>query len=724
MVYLFITLFSLSFELFTDHYSIEEFFYTVNKIEISEENSNKLINNLIKIFERYVFLDIIKNPPQPKNKENYYNKVDIIEELKLVKKGKRPFLDFYRDIRTIIDKCQDRHLFFYINENFEDYSFLQNSLLISPIYLYIYNKNVYSFINDNYPLNFMEDLNILENQPIKSINGISPFEYIQNFNDRFLKYKSPQAQFVSNLIDLNNPFSLVYLPLDIKNLTNITIIYDDNTSMKFDYRVEFRSNLAIYVNYFLYKFEQFFYENFNMFDMEWDLTLENGKLKCLVDYENKVNVIYQNTFHVSDLKEGAKFFDDCFTNFDNNNYPIIIIENYNSGGYGSLADYLISYINLNKTTTIYSSYRYNEQIEKYISPLYSLKTIETCEFENNTYLFNSSYIEDNYGLNSKKEEIKHKRTKIFDYSSVNENFFSSFRKKAKNIRKPNEIIIYTDGYSYSATSDFIKETQLKGGAIIVGYGGNPFLNTFDASQSPSAVHCTCSKESKEMEDNLSLEIESLGFSLTYTIMESFSELDDENNNSNKSNIPLEYQIQEIDERINIFNGYYDLKYQNFIDEAKKIFKKYETKCNPKNKNLLLINENCNNIGPHMHGGFPCDENGYWNKKICVPSYCDIGFIYDKKKNKCIKDVCFKKEEFDKFYYYNDEEDEIEIKNMSSMTIIFLGLFLILQIIFITVIFTKKFRKNKKIFIITIVSFEFVLISISYIFYHFEFKDII
>ena len=51
--------------------------------------------------------------------------------------------------------------------------------------------------------------------------------------------------------------------------------------------------------------------------------------------------------------------------------------------------------------------------------------------------------------------------------------FYEFREKAKNIRKPHEIIIFTDGFSYSATSIFIKETQLRGGAIIVGFGGNP-----------------------------------------------------------------------------------------------------------------------------------------------------------------------------------------------------------------------------------------------------------
>ena len=58
------------------------------------------------------------------------------------------------------------------------------------------------------------------------------------------------------------------------------------------------------------------------------------------------------------------------------------------------------------------------------------------------------------------------------------------------IRKPNEIIVFTDGFSYSATSVLIKNLQESGNAIIVGYNGNPSEkkknDKFDASQSPSA----------------------------------------------------------------------------------------------------------------------------------------------------------------------------------------------------------------------------------------------
>ena len=718
LLYSFILLISLSNELISDYYTAEEYFYNLRKIEVNEIDSIKLIDKLTKILERYVYLDILKNPPQPQNKEYHYNELNLMEELKLIKKGKRPFYDFYREIRSVMDKCQDLHLFLDINEKFEEYYFLKHSLLLSPVILHIDNKNVYSIPNNLYSNIFNENIDLFENKPIKYINNLSPIEYIKKFNNNFMQLKSPQAQFVFNLHFINNPFSLITLPLDIENITNILIIYDDDTGRRYDYKLAFLSNCAIKINYFFWKIEYFFNDYFNFFDMDWDISIENGNLKCYVDNENQVNVIFQNTFHVSSLEEGFKFFDECFTNFDNNIYPIIIIESFNGGGYGDLADYLISYININKTTSIYSSYKYNEEIEKFVAEP-RFKTTDTCEIKNHTDLFDLNYIEDNYGFNSKGEEIFHKRTKIFDLTTVNENLFYSKRKKLKHIRKPNEIIIFTDGYSYSATSVLIKQTQLKGGAIIVGYDGNPYLDTFDASLAPSPVFSTDS-EYLNKNDNLSLEIESLGFSLSYTIAETFSELDKEN----KSNIPLEYQINEIDERVNIYNGYDDSKYQDFINEAKKIFKKYETQCNPKNKNLLLINNKCYFLGNHLHGGFPCDKNGFWNKNKCVPSYCDIGYIYNKTENKCVKDFCFKKDEFNSFYY--EHYKNVEIKSMSITIHLLLWNFSVIQIILVVIIFTKKFKKikNKKIFIIIMVASEMALISVLYIFYTLEKKDII
>lgn len=152
---------------------------------------------------------------------------------------------------------------------------------------------------------------------------------------------------------------------------------------------------------------------------------DNGNLRCKVDDNNKVNVIFQNTFFPSDFFKSIEFFLECFSNFDNNKYPIIVIESFNLGGFGDLADFLASYINLNKSSVIFSSYRYNDDIKDNVAPLYDMKTIDTCEIKNSKYIFNStSFKEDNYG-----EKIKHKRTLIFDTSLIDQNFFIILEKE-------------------------------------------------------------------------------------------------------------------------------------------------------------------------------------------------------------------------------------------------------------------------------------------------------
>ena len=122
---------------------------------------------------------------------------------------------------------------------------------------------------------------------------------------------------------------------------------------------------------------------------------------------------------------------------------------------------------------------------------------------------------------------------------------------------------------------YFKMDSLDGGAIIVGYAGDPNEKDIDSSKSPTPAFTT-----QDAKDKLSVNIENLNFTLSYPVMETFNRLDDENDT--EINHLLEYQINSIDERVQIFNSYDDSIYQEFIDEALKIFKKYETKCNPNN----------------------------------------------------------------------------------------------------------------------------------------------
>ena len=92
--------------------------------------------------------------------------------------------------------------------------------------------------------------------------------------------------------------------------------------------------------------------------------------------------------------------------------------------------------------------------------------------------------------------------------------FNSLKKQIKNKRKPTDIIVFTDGFSYSATGILLKFLQYNGGGITVGYLGNPNKGhiPFDSSLSPSVVIeketlQNISEEYKTLSDNYSYEIQ-------------------------------------------------------------------------------------------------------------------------------------------------------------------------------------------------------------------------
>ena len=169
---------------------------------------------------------------------------------------------------------------------------------------------------------------------------------------------------------------------------------------------------------------------------------------------------------------------------------------------------------------MYESYRYNEDVKNNIASHYLSKDVKTCKYMDSDNVFKHDPIIEKYGKDENGNDLEHRRTEIFEGSLINELKFYDYKAKAKNIRKPHEIIIFTDGFSFSATSTFIKGIQNDGGAIVVGYRGNPNIDNFDSSQSASSVYSTHDQTAEK--DSLSKEIRDLGFKLTYTISESFA----------------------------------------------------------------------------------------------------------------------------------------------------------------------------------------------------------
>ena len=186
---------------------------------------------------------------------------------------------------------------------------------------------------------------------------------------------------------------------------------------------------------------------------------------------------------------------------------------------------------------------------------------------------------------------------------------------------------------FQACSGFVKAFQNTGGAIIVGFNGNPKIegtNEFDGSQASSSVMAFTSEEYYNLQD--------LGYSISgITYAESYDD-SYQLQNENKAPIPREYTVDLVDRRVPIYSGYSDDIYDKFIKEADKIFKEFETKCNKNNKLLLLDDESCT-LKEHEKGGHPCNDNGEWDKSKCEAYYCDLGYYYDQFQKKCTLDPC-------------------------------------------------------------------------------------
>ena len=297
----------------------------LRKVNITESDSKELLNNLINIVERYVYLDIIQYLPQPK--ENYFNIVDLVDKLKNVTKAERPIYDLFREINLIISEYQDNHFSFSYNRGILQGYKLSEMFFISPIKYQVTKNGIYGKLSDLYRLFDEELVNKIkekENKIIVKINGIEPLEFIQRINKGFLQCKSPQDQFVLNMNNMDQ-MSLISYQFEKGDLNNILILYEDKTSLEYNYSIGFiQKNSEQFFNYFVEHFQQnpesyskiseiskSFLEEKNQFlkaneQIRWDKEIKNKNgigIKYRIDNNKQMNIIYQETFSFDNLEE-------------------------------------------------------------------------------------------------------------------------------------------------------------------------------------------------------------------------------------------------------------------------------------------------------------------------------------------------------------------------------------------------------------------------------------
>ena len=676
------------------------YYYNNNPIEdlydnLTESYITDLISNLSTIINGYVYLDYAQNPEYL---TNYTHKpIDIISELNKINKTERKFYEFYRELKEILGTVRDLHFNIISHKSPSGKIFSKYSACI-PFRFYVDkdpNDNnetkLYIKYFESCAIFFDESVkNYVKNKseskiPLKSIDGKDPFEYLQNWGWKYFGVKNPHGEFTMKK-DLIHSFYLNDYPYSPDEL-NIKYEFETNDIDNPDFIVldyyilspnyqqinKLNSDMSndLLQAFNEEEFDQFFTEEMkrytniiqkpDIFEMlkrykekkgileeniekekiKWDYqTLETNGIKCREDKENKVNVFLQKTFLLDrDVYYAVDVIKNCTKMFYGNDYPIIGIEDKNGGGIIILAELFHQLLQIKTQDHIYSSGRSTELYkQEFIYNLENTINIETCKPFNNIDEFMDGIIDD---YSTKDKNIIHKRTKAFDFMSkdlrkeVNEARLEN--KKAGKSKRPTDIIIYTDGFSFSATSMFIKGFQNTGGAIIVGYNGNPKLSDdlFDASQSPTNV--ITFSQSAQYQNLYDLGFMINGISASETFTDDYKE---------KNAKPREYQFDPIDERVDIYNSFTEDDYKLFVDKAKDIFKKYneEKRCNHKNKNLLFDPDDgktCYNFNgdPYAHGGFVCGDDDYWKDGTCQKYYCDIGYYYDTYEKKCKVDLC-------------------------------------------------------------------------------------
>ena len=668
--------------------------YIDNPIEtlyekLDETYINNVISNLTSIIQNYIFVDISRNPPTSNMPEGYQHEpINIIESLNKINRTNRTFYDFYREVIKIKGAVRDGHFRFWsvVTPKGINFNYMTACLPFS-IYVEKSEKDIpeiyvkyFSDCGDYFSDEVKNYINgkINKHIPLKKINGKNAFDFIQNFGMEFSGYKSPHAQFTSVKAYSFHRFYLNRIPYTPKEL-----------EMKFEFesREDDQDN-KLNINYYIivgklqdlqklygssdFNKEEFdeFYENEtkkyiespiikpDIFELmrkykikkgilkekklksgiSWDYsTTEEDGIKCRIDKDKEINFVIQTSFSL-DENGAYDVIIKCTRAFYQNNYPIVVVQSLNGGGNGRLALIFNQLLQIKIQTKERLATSHAKDM-KDIFYNYWYKTfgnLDTCKiFNNPDEVFNGT-IND---YSTETEEIIHKKSKMMQWTDKEKRKelrdlrleFSQYKK----LKKPTDIIIFADSYSYSATSYFIKGFQNTGGAIIVGYNGNPNLanNYFDASQAPSTVmDFSFTEESKKLKNSFGWVIDGITFIESYDV-----------DYQNKKSIPREYILDPIDVRSDIYEPYSDDKYDIFVSEAKRFFELYNQKdtCNPKNPLLVFDTEECYNIeGDNLaHGGYPCGEDGHWNKSVCKKFYCDIGYYYDKLKDECIRDIC-------------------------------------------------------------------------------------
>ena len=463
----------------------------------------------------------------------------------------------------------------------------------------------------------IDSIKEVTNVPLEKINGSDPFEFVYNFPQEFYNLKNRDAQF-SNMLDVIPDNTLNYQPLTPWQLNYI--------------KLEFNNKKELVTHFHVIKGNEEKEENKQSQEsnLDWNITSANGEIKCRVDTENGLNVLF-----ISSLTVDSKIIEECAEKFYSNDNKIVIITSQLWEG------------------DTHNSYLYSQTLFPKLNIKYNL-AMKKGELNKELYERDPSHfvnpdtcrrfatwknLSDFYGHDTTEVYSPITEGEVLDLAQIRRKLIALGK-----LKKSTDIIILTDTVNFGAGSLFIKTIQRNGGAIIASYGGNPKLDKTKIEQLDASLDPAFSSKFEFSSQNKALKEK--GFNI-YGIPYAETFKDD---SPGDGEVPMAFEVNKADEITNIYHFYDDIYYNEFINKAKEIFIKYNDNqfCSKNNPYLVLEIDECKFDSNYTHGGYKCGEESKWKKEAsgCQVSYCDVGYYFNEEDNvlSCKEDSCFQSEE--------------------------------------------------------------------------------
>jgi len=605
---------------------------------------NAIIMNLDIIKEIYPYVDIASNPPN--NPPGYFkvvNYTSAFEELKkdlknsggVVSKIIRPTMKF-------VKAFHDGHFSFSIN-----YDSVAGGIL-SPIYFVLpfawdaENDERQVFIKPNsytntFIYNGSQILRAKYNAGLYAtkVDGRDALEFFADYLGEYNDMKSKQGTLIFSMMAASGRVPLLVYP--VENIFDThKITFSDGSELSYkngfmnlmhsgrrDNSLELKGVAEKAVN------EQEVIaaiRNFKRVKRE-KREEENDWVQCgMIDNMNYVSI---QTFSPRSV---SMFLDEllgCIEQFDENDKPITVILPENGGGSTALREvvqFLLMPTSDSRTIRAIRKTRVTRAI--------ALKDLDFVTVTNDECRALTPFEMTQFWEETEKDDLGngviHTRTKKYVESFKDSFYPFADHTFKKNIRKPTDIIVATDGYCFSSCAFFVDNCIRSGSAIVTGYGVTmPGDELFAAAQCPSRVY-TPSNYYQDLNDVNNY----YGISFTTTFSESFNF-----SKNMKEVIPTDYDILRIDKHC----GYLKNRQPVFSDLLKKtteVYEEFKTKCNPANKRLLYVTDECSSSDKNaLYSGYMCGSNGEWDKKKCRISGCKPGYVVDFDNDKCVPNPC-------------------------------------------------------------------------------------